>query len=241
MMSILKFQEANNMCHLLAWRLQGGEGDGFPESKLENCLHDLVRLMCDVNMRKQMLEVGYDEKKMPLGKLSKDNIKRGYQVLKKIEAELTANRPPVLSTGTLLRENQAERSENAEPEHPIDAHYAALECQIRAVDQAENEWQVIAKYLAQTQAPTQNEYTLELLDLFAVDREADRLAFQTYESTPNRQLLWHGSPLTNFIGIVSQGLRIPEGPVTGPGDMFGKGLYFADMVSKAASYCDAFK
>ena len=34
-----------------------------------------------------------------------------------------------------------------------------------------------------------------------------------------------------------QGLRIapPEAPVTGY--MFGKGVYFADMVSKSANYC----
>ena len=42
------------------------------------------------------------------------------------------------------------------------------------------------------------------------------------------------SPNTYFL---SQGLRIapPEAPVTGY--MFGKGVYFADMVSKSANYC----
>ena len=50
-------------------------------------------------------------------------------------------------------------------------------------------------------------------------------------------LLWHGSRLTNWVGILSKGLRIapPEAPVTGY--MFGKGVYFADMVSKSANYC----
>jgi len=50
-------------------------------------------------------------------------------------------------------------------------------------------------------------------------------------------LLWHGSRLTNFVGILSQGLRIapPEAPVSGY--MFGKGVYFADMASKSANYC----
>lgn len=45
--------------------------------------------------------------------------------------------------------------------------------------------------------------------------------------------------MTNYAGILSQGLRIapPEAPVTGY--MFGKGLYFADMVSKSANYCFA--
>lgn len=43
--------------------------------------------------------------------------------------------------------------------------------------------------------------------------------------------------MTNFVGILSQGLRIapPEAPVTGY--MFGKGVYFADMVTKSANYC----
>ena len=38
-------------------------------------------------------------------------------------------------------------------------------------------------------------------------------------------------------GILSQGLRIapPEAPATGY--MFGKGVYFADMISKSANYC----
>jgi poly [ADP-ribose] polymerase len=36
-------------------------------------------------------------------------------------------------------------------------------------------------------------------------------------------MLWHGSRLSNFVGILSQGLRIapPEAPKTGY--MFGKG------------------
>ena len=44
--------------------------------------------------------------------------------------------------------------------------------------------------------------------------------------------------VTNYAGILSQGLRIapPEAPVTGY--MFGKGVYFADMVSKSANYCN---
>lgn len=54
-----------------------------------------------------------------------------------------------------------------------------------------------------------------------------------------RMLLWHGSRLTNWFGILRQSLRIapPEAPVTGY--MFGKGIYFADMSSKSANYCFA--
>ena len=59
------------------------------------------------------------------------------------------------------------------------------------------------------------------------------------EEIGNRVLLFHGSRLSNWAGILSQGLRIapPEAPVTGY--MFGKGVYFADMSSKSANYCFA--
>ena len=47
------------------------------------------------------------------------------------------------------------------------------------------------------------------------------------------------APHIAAVGILSQGLRIapPEAPATGY--MFGKGVYFADMVSKSANYCMA--
>ncbi|VDP07623.1 unnamed protein product, partial [Schistosoma curassoni] len=49
-------------------------------------------------------------------------------------------------------------------------------------------------------------------------------------------LLWHGSRLTNWVGILGRGLQIapPEAPSSGY--MFGKGVYFADCSSKSANY-----
>lgn len=53
----------------------------------------------------------------------------------------------------------------------------------------------------------------------------------------NNVLLWHGSGVANFVGILSQGLRIapPEAPASGY--RFGKGIYLADMFEKSAGYC----
>lgn len=58
-----------------------------------------------------------------------------------------------------------------------------------------------------------------------------------YITSKNKILLWHGSRLTNWAGILRRGLCIapPEAPHTG--SMFGKGLYFADVSSKSANYC----
>lgn len=49
--------------------------------------------------------------------------------------------------------------------------------------------------------------------------------------------LWHGSRTSNFIGIISEGLRIAPPDAPSSGYMFGKGIYFSDIPSKAANYC----
>lgn len=56
------------------------------ESSLPKSIQNLMNLIYDTNiMNKQMAEIGYDAKKMPLGKLGKETITAGYKVLKKIE------------------------------------------------------------------------------------------------------------------------------------------------------------
>lgn len=60
---------------------------------------------------------------------------------------------------------------------------------------------------------------------------------RTYTKLDNHQMLWHGSRLTNFASILSKGLRIAPKEAPSTGQMFGKGIYFADIVSKSANYC----
>jgi len=59
---------------------------------------------------------------------------------------------------------------------------------------------------------------------------------ERFKDLGNRRLLWHGSRRSNFISILTQGLRVapPEAPVSGY--MYGKGIYFADMFSKSRGY-----
>jgi len=53
----------------------------------------------------------------------------------------------------------------------------------------------------------------------------------------NRLLLFHGSATSNFIGILSQGLRIAPPEAQFAGSAFGTGVYFADMSAKSFGYC----
>ncbi|XP_054569063.1 poly [ADP-ribose] polymerase 1 [Eptesicus fuscus] len=120
---------------------------------------------------------------------------------------------------------------------PIDVNYEKLKTDIKVVDKDSEEAKVIRKYVKNTHATTHNAYDLKVLEIFKIEREGEHQRYKPFKQLHNRRLLWHGSRTTNFAGILSQGLRIapPEAPVTGY--MFGKGIYFADMVSKSANYC----
>ncbi|ESO88129.1 hypothetical protein LOTGIDRAFT_206927 [Lottia gigantea] len=121
--------------------------------------------------------------------------------------------------------------------NPIDVHYKQLKCKMEPMEKKSEMYKRLSKYVKNTHATTHNQYGLEVLDIFEIDREGEEEKYQPFQDLHNRQLLWHGSRTTNYAGILSQGLRIapPEAPVTGY--MFGKGVYFADMVSKSANYC----
>ena len=124
--------------------------------------------------------------------------------------------------------------------HPIDRHFSSLGCEMVSIGSKDKRFTMINTYLQNTHAPTHNMYRLELGALWEVSRPDEVAKFEKYKTAnglEDTHLLWHGSRLTNWGGILSQGLRIapPEAPSTGY--MFGKGVYFADMSSKSANYC----
>ena len=126
--------------------------------------------------------------------------------------------------------------------HPADLYYEKLSCRIHPVNQQSKEWKIINKYLSNTHASTHDQYTLQLKNIFAVERLQEKNMFGKY-SKEKRMLLWHGSRLTNWFGILSQGLKIapPEAPVSGY--MFGQrkeSYLFTTHFEKMFSLCPIF-
>ncbi|KAG2142574.1 poly polymerase catalytic domain-containing protein [Suillus cothurnatus] len=133
--------------------------------------------------------------------------------------------------------------ENGTPLNPLDAHFRSLGLKsMDPVAQNSSEFKALTRYISDTHGQT-HYFRSEVVHAFRVEREGETSAWlaKGYDKLPagDRMLLWHGSRTTNFAGILKQGLRIapPEAPVTGY--MFGKGVYFADMMSKSAGYCYA--
>ncbi|XP_076829790.1 poly [ADP-ribose] polymerase 2 [Brachyhypopomus gauderio] len=243
-------------------------------SQLDGKVHSLLEFICDIKaMEECVLEMKFDIKKAPLGKLTAEQIRAGYASLKRIEEcvkrkgsnkelldacnqfytriphDFGLRTPPVIRTEQELKEKVAllealsdiriavkmAESSYQSDEHPLDSQYRSLQCQLQPLASDSHEFQLIEKYLQTTHAPTHSDYTMKVLDIFSVEREGERAKFCS--DLHNRTLLWHGSRLSNWVGILSHGLRVapPEAPVTGY--MFGKGIYFADMSSKSANYC----
>ncbi|XP_006365384.1 poly [ADP-ribose] polymerase 2-like isoform X4 [Solanum tuberosum] len=249
------------------------------ETKLAAPIAKFISLICDINMmRQQMMEIGYNANKLPLGKLSKTTIFKGYDVLKNIAdvigqsnrrlledlssqfytviphdfgfkkmCEFVIDTPQKLKSKIEMVEALAEievatklLEDNTDiQEDPLYYQYEQLRCKLVPVEVGSQEFLMIESYMKNTHAKTHSGYAVEIVQVFRASRDGETERFQKFSDTSNRMLLWHGSRLTNWAGILSQGLRIapPEAPSTGY--MFGKGVYFADMFSKSANYCYA--
>ncbi|XP_029122740.1 poly [ADP-ribose] polymerase 2 isoform X3 [Elaeis guineensis] len=222
--------------------------------------------------------LGYNAEKLPLGKLSKSTILKGYDVLRRISdvilqsdrktleqlsgefytviphdfgykkmREFVIDTPHklkckldmVAALGEIEIATKILKDDVDMQDDPLYSCYQQLHCELMPVEVDSQEFYMIKKYMLNTHAKTHANYTVDMERIFKVSRQGEYEHFRKFSNTKNRMLLWHGSRLTNWTGILSQGLRIapPEAPVTGY--MFGKGVYFADMFSKSANYCYA--
>ncbi|XP_054820608.1 poly [ADP-ribose] polymerase 1-like [Prosopis cineraria] len=247
------------------------------DSRLAPPLLELMKMLFDVETyRAAMMEFEINMSEMPLGKLSKSNIQKGFEALTDIQNLLSKNNPDASVRESLLldasnrfftvipsihphviRDEEDFKSKvkmleslqdieiasrlvgfDVDGDDSIDDKYKKLHCDISPLPHDSEDYRLVEKFLHTTHAPTHTDWNLELEEVFALEREGEIDKYAPYrEKLGNRMLLWHGSRLTNFVGILNQGLRIapPEAPATGY--MFGKGIYFADLVSKSAQYC----
>ncbi|XP_075733862.1 poly [ADP-ribose] polymerase 2 isoform X3 [Rhipicephalus microplus] len=118
--------------------------------------------------------------------------------------------------------------------HPLDSLYETLECELTELDRTNDDYKIIQASLEKTHGSTHNKYHLELQNVFRIEKMAYN---ESFVSVGNHRMLWHGSRNNNFAGILSSGLCITPQAASPNGCMFGKGVYFADCVSKSANYC----
>ena len=125
--------------------------------------------------------------------------------------------------------NEAEAKD--ENENPIDQNYKKLNTDITVLDKGtvvvfyqqtvkngifrqkahiflyleSEEYKMIEKYAKNTHAKTHADYKLKINNVYVVDRKKETKKYRPFSNFENRQLLWHGSRVTNYGGILSQG------------------------------------
>lgn len=97
-----------------------------------------------------------------------------------------------------------------------------------------NEFKMISTYIENTK----ENCVKKLEGIFRVSRCPDAKNFNQ-ANLKNRMLLFHGSRVANFKGILEEGLLVAPEHVPHTAFLFGKGIYFTDSFNKAQSYCKA--
>ncbi|KAG2402938.1 Poly [ADP-ribose] polymerase [Vigna angularis] len=166
------------------------------ESKLEPRVAKFISLICNVSMmNQQMMEIGYNANKLPLGKLSKSTILKGYEVLKrlanvidkgdrKVMEQLTVfviDTPQKLKRKLEMVEALSEievatklLKDDAEMQgDPLYAHYQCLHCELAPVEFGCAEFSMIEEYMKNTHAETHSNYTVDIVQIFRASREGE--------------------------------------------------------------------
>ncbi|KAL9133352.1 MAG: hypothetical protein Q9175_005473 [Cornicularia normoerica] len=272
------------------------EGTVSPVKRADSALPKSVQRLMGLIFNQQffadtMRELDYDANKLPLGKLSKRTLERGFEILRDhgellmdpavadnkhnmtwpeaiaacsnafytvIPHAFGRSRPPVISSDEKLKKeiNLMESlsdmqiasaimkdTEGDDAVNELDRQFAGLGLQeMTPLNVVSDEFTLLQEYLIKSHGHTHH-LSFKVQDIFRIDRNGEKSRF---EQSPyakvkgsDRRLLWHGSRVTNYGGILSQGLRIapPEAPVNGYA--FGKGVYLADISSKSANYCQS--
>jgi len=119
--------------------------------------------------------------------------------------------------------------------NPLDYCYSAMGISLQDIPKETDEYMTLEKYIRNTAGKSLE--AKHMTNIYKLQRKGEPERFQKWEKLHNHQLLFHGSFLSNFVGILSQGLRIAPPEASVSGYAFGKGVYFADMFQKSFAYC----
>ncbi|MCB9640103.1 MAG: WGR domain-containing protein [Myxococcales bacterium] len=119
--------------------------------------------------------------------------------------------------------------------------YAALGCEIDILGAKSSEFKKIKKFVVESQVDTDD---IEVLNVYKISRPAEEARY--LGDLGNEQLLFHGSRIQNWVGILSRGLLMPKVVVkigverTDEG-WLGNGIYFGNASCTSSGYTSSGK
>src|SRR5262245_22997233 len=110
----------------------------------------------------------------------------------------------------------------------VDQEYQALGCEVGALEPDHPRFRELADYVVRSQVKSKS---VRVKNVYTVKRPVEWDAFT--EKIGNQRLLFHGSRISNWVGILTRGILLPKIVVsmgvnrTDEG-WLGHGLYFGD-------------
>jgi len=108
-----------------------------------------------------------------------------------------------------------------------------MNCLIDRVEPNTDEFKVLMNYISSTKESVR----FKVKNIFKLVRKGEYEKFTKCGNLNNRMMLFHGSKTYNYVGLLSQGIKIAPAGVQVTGWAFGKGIYLADMFCKSYNYC----
>lgn len=123
----------------------------------------------------------------------------------------------------------------------VDSKYKALGCEIGAIDSKGSEYKEISDLVIKSQIKHKR---IKVQNVFKVKRPSGWEAFD--DSVSNQRLLFHGSRIQNWVGILSRGILLPKivvsmGVNRTDAGWLGNGIYFGDAACTSSFYTSAGK
>jgi poly [ADP-ribose] polymerase len=121
-------------------------------------------------------------------------------------------------------------------EADVDARARALGCEIGFVEPGDAMFSELTDMVVKSQVKTK---TVKVKNIFTVRRGSEHESFQS--EIPNQRLLFHGSRIKNWTGILSRGLLMPKvvvqmGVHRSDEGWLGNGIYFGDAACSSTFY-----
>jgi len=87
----------------------------------------------------------------------------------------------------------------------VDNKYKALRCQVSYVEPDDGNFRTIRDHVLDNQVKSRE---IEVLNVYGIKREAETSRFTS--QLHNQELLFHGSKISNWVGLLSRGMLMPK-------------------------------
>jgi poly [ADP-ribose] polymerase len=118
----------------------------------------------------------------------------------------------------------------------IDEQYKSLNAEISPVEKSMPEYRDLESYVLKSQVKSKN---IKIANIFKLRRPHEAMEFA--EQIGNQRLLFHGSRIQNWVGLLSRGILLPKvvvnlGVNRTDAGWLGNGIYFGDAACTSAFY-----